>query len=192
MRFYEGARPTMFIQSGRPKMDKNNKRTWRLNMAITVKAAEMPTCGSEIQDAYEAVDTREKKCTRYEINGDIPDMIIRFFALDRATSPCLTLRAVKLENLAMTRDPEAGNIDLWVSFEHEMTDALHKWVKEYFGARLWAEFESAQLPLIAPKKTKAEQTTMRIGMKNAEGKMEYGPAITLKDLNKIRKKIRKP
>lgn len=151
MRFYKGVRPSMFFQGGRPKMDKANKRCWRVNLAISVKAAEILTCGEQIQKAYEAVDTRDNKCTRYEISAGVPDMIVRFYPLDTSSSPNLILRGVKLENLAMTRDPLSGSMDLWVSFEHEMTDALHKWVRDYFGSRFFAEFEGAQLELIAEK-----------------------------------------
>jgi ribosomal protein S25 len=146
MIFYPNCRPTLFFHSSRLKKDnKTGQRRYRMNFAITVDPVEILKCDEVIRDGYESIDTREKKCVRYEIGEDCPDINMRFFSLKDSPTPMIALHKLHLETLALTR--VEGLVELWFSTELQFTKKLHDFVGEACFTRLWAEFEGAQKSL---------------------------------------------
>src|SRR6185312_965880 len=76
---------------------------------------------------------------------EVPDHLVEFFSLKDHNAPILRLGKCTLADLKMTRIE--GCSELWIKVEHENTDALHAFVKDYAFQRFWAEFAPVQIAL---------------------------------------------
>jgi hypothetical protein len=85
------------------------------------------------------------------IGVNLDEHSIDFFGGSDHKAPLISLGRCALSELKMTNSE--GLIELWVKAEHECTDALHSFVKEYAYQRLWVEFapRQASLPEMQPK-----------------------------------------
>lgn len=143
MRFFEKRRVSLYFHGGKLFLEKKTEaRCWRLNLVITLKAADVLECEEVIARNYEALETRENEIEEIKIATEIEDQNIQFFCLSESDDSILALGRCRLTGLKMTR--EDGLSELWVSIEHKNTDKLHTFVKDYAFTRVWAEFEPVQ------------------------------------------------
>ena len=153
MKFFEGARPGMYFQGGRLKQDKKTLvRYWVLTFAITLKSALVHRCEEAIVSNFAQISTAENSCVDLGMNQNIDAASIEFFELEEGGASLITLGECAIENLRMTR--VEGLVELWITVEHNNTDKLHAFVKDYAFTRVWAEFRPRQLTLGVAKKKK--------------------------------------
>lgn len=154
MRFFEKTRVELYFHGGKLFRDgKSGERRWRMNLVVTLKAAEVLACDEVIIRNYEALETRENWIEEIKIAKEVPEHGVEFFGLSDHTAPVLRLSKCTLTDLKMTR--VEGASELWVKVEHENTDALHGFVKDYAFHRFWAEFEPIQASLLPKEKKPA-------------------------------------
>ena len=153
MKFFEKSRVEFCFNGGKLCCNgKTGVRSWRMNLVITLKAAEVISCDEMIMRNYEALETRENCIEEIKIAKEVPDHVIKFFALGDHKAPVLTLGRCTMTELKMTRVD--GCSELWVKVEHENTEKLHAFVKDYAFTRLWAEFAPVQPSLTEVPQTK--------------------------------------
>lgn len=155
MRFFEKQRVELYFHGGKLRCDgKTGVRSWVMNFVITLKAAEVLCCDEMLQRNYEALETRENLIEEIKIAAEVPEQTVQAFGLQDHSAPLLTLGRCSMADLKMTR--VEGCAELWVKVEHENTDKLHLFVKDYAFTRFWAEFVPCQMSLPAgfPEKPK--------------------------------------
>jgi len=147
MKFFKGMRVELFFKGGKLFCDgKTGQRRWRMDLIITLKAAEVCFCDETITSNYLALETRENWIEEIKIAKDIPAHDVEFFSLVDHKAPMLHLGKCELTKLKMTR--VEGCSELWVKVEHECTDKLHAFVKDFAFQRFWAEFVPIQASLL--------------------------------------------
>lgn len=141
--FFRGRRCSVYCKGGRlTKNKKTDVRYWRLKLAITVEPGDAHACGGAILSNYEQIQARENAVGKIEIDGTVGGHVATFFADEIESRPILRLDNGFIEKLAMTYAD--GLTELWFVLEHENTDKLHRFVKDYAFTRFFVEFVPAQ------------------------------------------------
>ena len=150
MRFFEGTRPSVYIQAARLRQDKKTSVLhWHLTLAITMTSALAHSCEEMIVSNYAQIATAENKCGGLDISEDPPLQRISVFDLVNQAEPELALGHWTVSGLRMAKVD--GLIELWASAEHICTDTLHAFVKRYAFKRAWLEFmPNAAAPDVSP------------------------------------------
>lgn len=146
MKFFEKRRVSTYIHGGKFRNDaKSGMRYWVLNLVITLTPADVQACGDAIVSNYQQIECVENRVEEIKINVLMDEHVIEFFGLSDHKAPMLVLGRCALSELKMTKAD--GLCELWVKAEHECTDALHGFVREYAFQRLWCEFAPRQTAL---------------------------------------------
>ena len=155
MRFFEKARPEVFLHSAKYRRDKKTgKRIWGFTLIVTFSAVLAKACDVSIRKQWEYVSDRDAAAVEALIASEVAGCAIDFFGVIDDADPALHLDAVDLGGLRMTRDKQV--IEFWFSGEHENTDGLHAFMKKFAYTRCWAQFspQQADLALKPGKKEK--------------------------------------
>ena len=147
--FFRGRRLSVYCKGGRLFKDKKTDvRYWRLKFALTLHPADAHACGdsSAILSNYQHIEARQNAVGRLEIDGGSPAMVLTAFASSDPASPQLIrLDKCFIEKFAMTWAD--GMTVFWLQLEHENTEALHRFVKDYAFSRFYVEFLPVQRSL---------------------------------------------
>jgi hypothetical protein len=143
MRFFEKARPEVFLHSAKFRRDKKtNRRIWQFTLIVTFSEEHAKTCDTSIRKAWEYVIARDTAAVDVLIASEVPVCAIDFFAQIDDAEPALRLDVVDLAGLRMTRDGTV--VEFWFGGQHENSDELHAFMKKYAYTRLWAQFSPQQ------------------------------------------------
>ena len=150
MKFFEGVRPSVYLQAARLRQDKKTSVLhWNLTLAITMNSALAHACAEMIVSNFAQIATAENKCGGLDISEDPPLQRIRVFKLVGDKEPVLSLGHWGVSGLRMVKVD--GLIELWASIEHVCADTLHGFVKGYAFKRVWLEFQpNAEAPDPSP------------------------------------------
>lgn len=155
MKFFEKRRVSTYIHGGKFKKDaKSGVRMWTLNLVVTLKPADVECCDEAILSNFQQLDATENKIEEIKLAISLPEFSVDFFGLSDHTAPILSLGRCQLSEVRMTREGEL--CELWVKAQHDCTDALHVFVKEYAFQRLWVEFCPRQTSLAIESKPPKE------------------------------------
>ena len=145
--FFAGRRVGVFFKGGRLVKDKKTDiRYWRLKWAITVEPADAYACRGAIQSTYEHIQARENAAEKIELAGCVGGMLVTVYPTSAEGAPhVLRLGECFLDKFSMTWGD--GMTEFWLQCEHQLTDQLHAFVKDYSFQRFWVEFEPAQQSL---------------------------------------------
>lgn len=155
MKFFEKARPEVFLHTARYRRDKKTqKRIWGFTLIVTFSEQLGKSCDVSIRKAFEYITERETAAVDVLIASQAPGCAIDFFAQIDDAEPALHLDAVDLAGLRMTRDKQV--VEFWFSGEHENSDGLHAFMKKFAYMRCWAQFspEQRDLPMRPAKEKK--------------------------------------
>lgn len=175
--FFRGRRLSVYCKGGRLAKDKKTDlRFWRLKLALTLTAADAHACGGAIESNFQQIQARENSIGKIEMD-DFTRMVVMFFPTEDATAPqLLRLGLCLLDDFAMTHAD--GMTELWVQCEHENTDALHRFVKDYAFTRFYVEFLPAQRSFVESiaegaaesLQNRADETGVRTTLLDGSGK----------------------
>jgi hypothetical protein len=155
MRFFEKARPEVFLHTARYRRDKKTgKRIWGFTLIVTFSLELAKACDVSIVKLWQYITDRDAAAVDVLIASEVAGCAIDFFAVIDDAEPALHLDGVDLGGLRMTRDKQV--VEFWFSGEHENTDGLHGFMKKFAYTRCWAQFSPQQgdLKLKAGKKEK--------------------------------------
>lgn len=139
MKFFEGVRPSVYVQAARLRLDKKTSvRYWNLTLAITMSSKLAHACAEMIVSNYAQIATEENKCGGLDIEQDPPMQRVSIFALEEATDPALSLGNWEVTGLRLAKTE--GLVELWATIEHVVTDSLHEFIKRFAFTRVWMEF----------------------------------------------------
>ena len=128
IQFFEGVRPQFYFHGARIRKDKKTgRRIWRIDMVITLDAAEVLKCDDLVARNYEHILTLDNCNNELGIEAMIPEQTLDFFALKESPKALLHLTRCDLAGLRMTRVEEIA--ELWVQLETDSTDAVCDFVK---------------------------------------------------------------
>ena len=148
MKFFEKMRPEVLIHTAKFKREKKTgRRIWQFTLIVTFSAELAKSCDVAIAKAWKYITEREAAAVESLIASEVEGCAIDFFAVIDDADPALTLEAVDLGGLRMTRDKQV--VEFWFSGEHENSDELHTFMKKHAYQRCWAQFSPRQsdLPL---------------------------------------------
>jgi hypothetical protein len=92
MRFFEKARPEVFLHSAKFRRDKKtNRRIWQFMLIVTFSAEHAKTCSSSIRKAWEYMTERDTAAVDVLIASEVPVCAIDFFAQIDDADPALKL-----------------------------------------------------------------------------------------------------
>jgi hypothetical protein len=146
MRFFEKARPEVYVHTVRLKRDKQTgKRIWNFVLIVTFSAELAETCDVSVAKAWQYITERESGACEVLLVAEAEGCKIDFFAQIDDATPVLHLEGVDLTELRLTR--EKNTVEFWFRGEHENTAGLHAFMKEYAYTRCWAAFKPSQSDL---------------------------------------------
>lgn len=155
MRFFEKARPEVFLHTAKFRRDKKtSKRVWGFTLIVTFSAELGKSCDVAILKAWQYLTDRDAAAVETLLAKEVAGCAIDFFAQVDDAEPALHLDAVDLVGLRMTRDKQL--VEFWFAGEHELCDGLHSFMKKFAYTRCWAQFSPQQgdLPMKPAKKGK--------------------------------------
>jgi hypothetical protein len=139
MKFFEGVRPSVYLQSARLRLEKKTSfRMWTLTLAITMNSKLAHACEESIVSNFAQIATEENRCSGIDIGEDPDVQRVSVFALEDDKQPVFTLSHWTVSGLRLVKTE--GLVELWATIEHLNTDALHAFVKDYAFKRVWLEF----------------------------------------------------
>jgi hypothetical protein len=151
MRFFEKARPEVYIHTAKLKRDKKSgKRLWQFTLIVTMTQQAVETCGVPVAKAWDYILDQDSTAADVRLAVEIVGCAIDFFAEIDDASPVLHLDGVDLTGLRFTR--EGNTVEFWFSGEHVNEGGIHDFMKPYAYTRVWAAFTPSQgeLPIADP------------------------------------------
>ena len=149
--FFPERRVGLYFKGGRMLKDrKTDQRFWRLKWALTLFEQDARASGGAILSAYRHLNDRKNAADLIELAGCMGGITITAHATEEDDSPAaaeiIQLSRCMIDRLSMTWAD--GMTELWCHVEHDLTDELHAFVKEYAFTRFWVEFEKDQRSLL--------------------------------------------